>query len=329
LTKIHHVLSLIRSVGLNDIDRFFAVSTAIAGDARASGKEAVASQVDEAVKHARGDLQKAKVSFTPIGLPVIQSKELEGLVSGTASEARMEDLIVEEKLNRRIARFLREHRERERLNNAGLKPQRKVLLSGPPGTGKGLTAQVIAGELGLPLYKILLDGVISKFMGETSSKLRLIFNAIKDSPGVYFFDEIDALAARRGLEDVGEARRMLNSLLVFLAEDNSESIILAATNHPGLLDAAIFRRFDAAFHYKLPSDDSIRRIVQTAVGTCKFADVNWEAVAAAGSGLSQAELMTAMADAARSAVLDHDDMISDGLLMESLRNRAEATNFQP
>ncbi|MBY3157186.1 ATP-binding protein [Rhizobium laguerreae] len=310
---------------MNDSDRFFSVATAIAGDARAAGKETVASQVETAVKHAQAEIQKTKGGFTPLGLPIVQSKELEGLVSGTTSESRLTDLIVDDRLHGKIARLLREHREADRLRNAGLQPRRKILLSGPPGTGKGLTATVIAGELGLPLYKILLDGVISKFMGETSSKLRLIFEAIKKSPGVYFFDEIDALAARRGLDDVGEARRMLNSLLVFLEEDQSESVILAATNHPGLLDGAIFRRFDAALHYDLPSDDRIRRVVQTAVGGCTFAGVDWESVVAAGKGLSQAELLIGVADAARSAVLDHDGIVSDGLLLESLWDRQGAS----
>lgn len=324
MTKIIHVRELIRSFGMNDADRFFSVATAIALDARAAGKETVASQVEEAVKYAEREIRKTNGKFTPIGLPVTLSTELQGLVSGTTSDKRLADLIVNDDLQVKIARFLREHRERDRLRRAGLEARRKVLLSGPPGTGKGLTAAVIAGELELPLYKVLLDGVISKFMGETSSKLRLIFEAIKKSPGVYFFDEIDALAARRGLDDVGEARRMLNSLLVMLEEDQSDSIILAATNHPGLLDGAIFRRFDAAFHYGLPSDDDIRRVVQTSVGDCTFADVDWDSVVAAGNGLSQAELLIGVADAARSAILDHDGVVSEGVLLQSLWDRQQA-----
>jgi SpoVK/Ycf46/Vps4 family AAA+-type ATPase len=324
MTKIFHVRELIRSFGMNDAERFFNVAASIAVDARAAGKETVATQVEASMKAAQAEIRKTKGSFTPVGLPIVQSKELEGLVSGTASDNRLSDLIVDDGLQAKIARFLREHREGDRLRSAGLAPRRKVLLSGPPGTGKGLTAAVIAGELGLPLYKILLDGVISKFMGETGSKLRLIFEAIKKSPGVYFFDEIDALAARRGSDDVGEARRMLNTLLVMLEEDRSDSVILAATNHPGLLDVAIFRRFDAAFHYALPSDKDIRRVVQTSVGDCTFADVDWDSVVAAGSGLSQAELLIGVADAARSAVLDHEGVVTEELLLQSLWDRQGA-----
>jgi AAA+ superfamily predicted ATPase len=329
MTKIQHVRELIRSFGMNDNERFFAVATAIAGDARASGKETVASQVEEAVKYAEGQIRKTKGNFTPIGLPVALSTELQGLVSGTTSDMRITDLIVDDGLQIKIARFLREHRERDRLRQAGLEARRKVLMSGPPGTGKGMSAAVIAGELGLPLYKIRLDGVISRFLGETGSKLRLIFEAIKKSSGVYFFDEVDALAASRGSNDVGEARRMLNSLLVMLEEDQSDSIILAATNHPGLLDSAIFRRFDAAFHYNLPSDENIRRVVQTSAGDCTFSDVDWNNVVAAGHGLSQAELLIAVSDAARTAVLDHDCVVSEDLLLESLLDRQAAGASNP
>ncbi|MCS4090090.1 AAA family ATPase [Rhizobium sp. BK176] len=324
MTKISHVRELIRSFGMNDNQRFFSVATAIACDARAAGKETVASQVEEAVKYAEAEIRKTKGNFTPIGLPITLSSELQGLVSGSASDMRLTDLIVDDNLQGKIARFLREHRERDRLRRAGLEVRRKVLMSGPPGTGKGMTAAVIAGELGLPLYKIRLDGVISKFLGETGGKLRLIFEAIKKSPGVYFFDEVDALAASRKSDDVGEARRMLNSLLVMLEEDQSDSIILAATNHPGLLDDAIFRRFDAAFHFGLPTDDNIRRVIQRSVGGCTFSEVDWDNVVAAGNGLSQAELLIAVGDAARTAVLDHNCVVSEDLLLHSLRDRQEA-----
>jgi SpoVK/Ycf46/Vps4 family AAA+-type ATPase len=109
----------------------------------------------------------------------------------------------------------------------------------------------------------MLDGVITKYMGETAAKLRLIFDAVQSTRGVYLFDEVDALATSRGADnDIGEARRMLNSLLQFLDEDSSGSILIAATNHPGLLDAAIFRRFDAALVYQHPTSEEVERILR-------------------------------------------------------------------
>ncbi|MGK6891489.1 AAA family ATPase [Klebsiella pneumoniae] len=141
-----------------------------------------------------------------------------------------------------------------RIKEHGLSPRRKVLLVGPPGTGKTLTASALAGELGIPLFQVRFDALITKFMGETASKLRQVFDAIADIRGVYFFDEFDAIGSQRSLtNDVGEIRRVLNSFLQMIEQDNSSSIIIAATNHPEILDYALFRRFDDVIEYHLPT----------------------------------------------------------------------------
>ena len=146
-----------------------------------------------------------------------------------------------------------EQRQQQNLRDHGLQPRRKLLLVGPPGSGKTMTAAVLAGELHLPLFTIVLDGLITKFMGETAAKLRLVFDAMQATRGVYFFDEFDAIGARRGeRQDVGEIRRVLNSFLQFLEQDESHGLIVAATNHPELLDKALFRRFDDVIEYSVP-----------------------------------------------------------------------------
>ncbi|MFI1373727.1 AAA family ATPase [Streptomyces longwoodensis] len=141
--------------------------------------------------------------------------------------------------------MLHEQRQRARLERFGFTPVHRILLSGPPGTGKSMTAAALAGELKLPLFTIRLDGLISRFMGETAAKLRLVFDAVAQTRAVYLFDEFDALGAERAAgNDVGEARRILNSFLLFLDEAPSESLVVAGTNHHQLLDRALFRRFD-------------------------------------------------------------------------------------
>ena len=121
-----------------------------------------------------------------------------------------------------------------------------------------MTASVLASELRLPLYIIQIDKIITKFMGETSSKLRQIFKLIESHRGVYFFDEFDSIGTDRSLEnEVGEMRRVLNSFLQFLEGDASDSIIITATNNISLLDRALFRRFDDIIYYDLPNNDEI------------------------------------------------------------------------
>ena len=131
--------------------------------------------------------------------------------------------------------------------------RRKRLIEGKPGTGKTMTASVIASEVSLPLYTIQVDKLVNKFMGETSARLRQIFDSMETQQGVYLFDEFDAIGADRSLDnEVGEMRRILNSFLQFIEQDASDSIIIAATNNQKILDQALFRRFDDVLHYDLP-----------------------------------------------------------------------------
>lgn len=131
--------------------------------------------------------------------------------------------------------------------------RRKRLIEGKPGTGKTMTASVIASEVSLPLYTIQVDKLVNKFMGETSARLRQIFDSMETQQGLYLFDEFDAIGADRSLDnEVGEMRRILNSFLQFIEQDASDSIIIAATNNQKILDQALFRRFDDVLHYDLP-----------------------------------------------------------------------------
>ena len=175
----------------------------------------------------------------------------------------LSELIVSEDISGKIQRILNEYRNRNKLVSYGLTNRRKILIEGNPGTGKTLTASIIASELSLPLYTVQMDKLVTKFMGETSAKLRQIFDSIESTVGVYLFDEFDAIGADRSLDnEVGEMRRILNSFLQFIEQDDSESIIVAATNNQKLLDQALFRRFDDVLHYKLPTSKEIKRLFE-------------------------------------------------------------------
>ena len=139
-----------------------------------------------------------------------------------------------------------------------------MLLVGPPGTGKTLTASALAGELRLPLFTVRLEALFSRFFGETAGKLRILFDQIAQTRGVYLLDEFDAIGPRRGdPNDVGEIRRVLNSVLAFMEEPNStDSLVLAATNHVEILDEALARRFDEVIEYHLPDPTSARAIIE-------------------------------------------------------------------
>jgi SpoVK/Ycf46/Vps4 family AAA+-type ATPase len=143
-----------------------------------------------------------------------------------------------------------------------------MLLVGPPGTGKTMTASALAGELHLPLFTVRLEALFSRFFGETAAKLRLLFDQIAQTRGVYLLDEFDAIGSHRGdPNDVGEIRRVLNSVLAFMEEPNStDSLVLAATNHVGILDEALPRRFDEVIEYSYPDREAARAILERRLG---------------------------------------------------------------
>ena len=164
-----------------------------------------------------------------------------------------------------------------------------------PNTPFQMTASILAGELGIPLFLVRLDSLITKFMGETAAKLRQVFDSIADMRGVYFFDEFDAIGSHRGLaNDVGEIRRVLNSFLQMIEHDQSNSLIVAATNHPEILDYALFRRFDDVVEYKLPTLDQIAGFIRTRLGTFLPKRLVLKAAAARADGLSYAEICRAV-----------------------------------
>jgi SpoVK/Ycf46/Vps4 family AAA+-type ATPase len=185
-----------------------------------------------------------------------------------------------------------------------------------------MTARALAGDLKLPLFSILLHGLMTKFMGETAAKLRLIFDAIGETRGVYLFDEFDAIGGQRGLtNDVGEIRRVLNSFLNFLEEAKSTSLIVAATNHPDLLDPALFRRFDDVVEYSLPTPELTQQAFQARLQGLKTDTVDWPAVVGAASGLSYADIIKACEDAAKETILSDIPVIQTELLLQALRDR--------
>lgn len=260
-------------------------------------------------------------------VPLAQPKgELASLVSVNYSDTRLSSMVLPPMLEERLKRVLVEKRQQHQLREHGLSPRRKLLFLGPPGSGKTMTAAALAGELRLPLFTIVFDTLITKFMGETASKLRLVFDAMVDTLGVYFFDEFDAIGARRSVRnDVGEIRRVLNSFLQFLERDDSDSLIIAATNHPELLDPALFRRFDDVIHYALPDVEIARRILMSRLSNFKTAGIDWDAAVKAGADMSQAELSRAAEEAAKRTVLAKRVSITNEDLAAAIAERKAPT----
>lgn len=317
MATAEQIKSLIRSHLDESPDRFFTTALQVAAHEARQGHTALANDIRDLVDKAR----KKQTSDVIVSIP----KELTGLILSEEPAIPLSSLVVNQDLKSRIERIVLEYRQQGKLKKHGLTHRRKILLSGPPGTGKTMTAKILAHELKQPLQIIQMDRLVTKFMGETSAKLRLVFDRIRIGPGVYLFDEFDAIGGERGLDnDVGEMRRVLNSFLQFIENDPSENLIIAATNTPKLLDRALFRRFDDILYYDLPDAKECARLITNLLGTLKRKNFPVEKAANAAAGLSHAEIDHACKDAIKMTILSNQSHVSYKIF-ESLIEEKQAS----
>ena len=251
--------------------------------------------------------------------------ELSELIFTEEPQVPFEALVVSGDMKSRIERIILEFRQQNKLKSYGLIHRRKILLTGAPGTGKTMTAKVLASELKQPLHIVQVDRLVTKFMGETSAKLRQIFDRMREVPGVYLFDEFDAIGSERSLDnDVGEMRRVLTAFLQFIENDTSDNLIIAATNNMQLLDRALFRRFDDVLHYDLPGKEECSRLIANLLGTFYSKRFPLEKAAEAALGLSHAEIDRACRDAMKSAVLNNKNCVTVNNFLKVLKERRTA-----
>lgn len=314
-----HLKALVKSHTSGDDEGFYAVAMQVAAKAARQGHHRLAGELKDLVDAARR--QSRGTVVTPIAQP---RGEIADLASASFPEVGLQDLVVGEAIRAQIKQVLAEQRQRHGLTERGFHPVHRLLLEGPPGTGKTMTAAVIAHDLDLPLMTIRLDSVLSKYLGETGSKLRLLFEAVASQRAVYLFDEFDALGGDRAGNDVGEARRILNSFLVFLEQASPESIVVAATNHRAILDRALFRRFDMVISYHHPTPDEAVAVLKARLGPMGKG-IRWAPVQGLTQGMSHAELVKAAETAAKRALLAGDDRVTAGTLAEALGERSHAT----
>jgi hypothetical protein len=319
MASAQQLIGLIKSHAEGDAERFFDLAMQLSAAEEQKGHSRLAEQLRQWAHAGHRPSAIPAPKLTPITAP--RGDLVQFLLASYPSE-RLNNVILAAPIEGELAHIVFETRMREKLEDKGLRPRRRLLLSGPPGTGKTLTAHALAGELQFPLFSVMLHGLITKFMGETAQKLKLVFDAVKTTRGVYLFDEIDALAAARGDgNDVGEARRVLNSFLQFLDEDAGPSIVIATTNLPEILDRAVLRRFDLVLSYELPDRASIRLALERRLIGFSIARLSWEKVVDCAIGLSTADVVAAAEDAARRAVLGDRNSITTLDLLDSLERR--------
>lgn len=320
MSKSDQLKALLKSHIEGDDSHFFAVAMQIAAAEAKCGHGKLAQEI-------RALIDEAKVKTTgyssPQPIPITTPRgELSSLLSVSYPKLRLSDMVLMEGVSERLKRLIKEQRQIKKIRSYGLVPRKKLLLVGKPGTGKTMSATVLAGELGLPLFAVRLDSLMTKYMGETAAKLRLIFESLTQIRGVYLFDEFDAIGSQRGLlNDVGEIRRILNSFLQMIEQDTSDSLILAATNHPEILDHALFRRFDDVVEFELPPKELIEQVLNNKLSYFKKKAMDWKKLAEKAEGLSYADITRSCEDAIKDAIIHDREEVSMEDILKTLQER--------
>lgn len=320
MSSAKQILAMLRSRAEGDEDAFFSIALQIAASEARQGRRDTAQEMRTEIDKARSRNSRGASVTIPFASP---RGSLEGLLEMRDPRYKLKDVVLGDRLLGRFSDVLRQQRKRDWLREHGKTPNRRILFVGPPGSGKTMSAEALAGELHLPLFIIRLEGMITRYMGETAAKLRLIFDESAKRRGVYLFDEFDAVGGQRtATNDVAEMRRVLNSLLQFMEEGNStDSVIICSTNHPSLLDRALLRRYDQVLEFDAPTSAQIKTLIEANVIPMKVVRPAWKQIIHAAEGLSQSEIVRAADDAVKTAILDERKQLTTEELVDRLQER--------
>lgn len=253
------VLRIIEGGLANDKRKIVTYSNKLADRLAKEGNEALAKcireKIDYSISHGQATADSVRL------LPIDLDSRLR-MVEVYPPEQTRQDIVLDSSVERQVADFISMVNHGAQLELAGVNINKTMLLYGVPGCGKTSIAHYVAEKTGLPLIVARLDGIVSSLLGSTAKNLRKIFDYAQSIPCILFLDEFDAIAKARDDEhELGELKRVINSLLQDIDNLHSDSVLIAATNHPELLDKAVWRRFVQVVEVGLPSDTAITQMI--------------------------------------------------------------------
>jgi len=262
-------------------------------------RQALKRTMDAIIEASRASKQESRPSpqsslFAPV--PSELPNGISELVFDVPAHKRLSDLVLSANLKESIEEFIYEFSHASLLREHSVEPRHTLLLIGPPGNGKTSLAEVIASELSLPLLSVRYDAIVDSFLGETANRFRRLIDYVAANPSVLFFDEFDAVGKDRGdSQETGEIKRVVSSLLVQLDRLPSHSVVICATNHPELLDKAVWRRFEVRVEVPLPGPSELKEWFQKferSLGASAGIDAQEFADCMAGESMSEVEAFT-------------------------------------
>lgn len=246
------------------------------------------------------------------------------LVEVHSPQRSRSEMVLTPEVQGRLERVVDEFRSQATLARHGLAPKSRLLFVGPPGCGKTLCAEVLAGELGLEVLHARFDGIVSSYLGETANNLRRVFGYASQRQAVLFFDEFDALGKRRDdPQELGELKRVVSSFLQILDAHPRDRMVIAATNHEGMLDDALWRRFDEVLLFGRPTPDQIVQLMELRLRSVRKRSVDLSAFAHQMKGFSYADAERVCLEATKAMLLrGHKELTPETFEKELSEQRA-------
>jgi SpoVK/Ycf46/Vps4 family AAA+-type ATPase len=316
---------LFLNFSLNEREGFFAAAAEIIEEEKAKNHALLARDLEKILQNANGKAL-ASNSFNYDRYPEVPKDRETGLALIDVQKFDYSwDRVILNETNLAILQTVAlENRKQEVLEAYGLKPKLKLLFCGPPGCGKTLTAKVLSGVLGIPLVYVNLTAVFSSFLGETATNLKKIFSYVETGEWVVLFDEFDAIARDRNtLNEHGEVKRLVNSLLQLIDTSNSKSLFIAATNHESLLDSAVWRRFDEILFFDKPNVKLKVQLLTNYLSAFRHEKISFEEIASKLEGATGADIERICADAMKAVILRGDRQLTHSDLQTSIRRYTE------
>jgi len=259
---------------------------------------------------------------SPVNRPIMSNNgAVHDLCAEITPSRSIDNLVLPEIVVTACRELVEEHHRAELLRSYGLRPRNRVLLAGAPGNGKTSLAEALSHDLMVPLIVARYDGLIASYLGETASRLRRLFDYVRTRSCVLFFDEFDTIGKERGDEhETGEIKRVVSSLLLQVDDLPSHVIVVTATNHPELLDRAVWRRFQVRLELPPPTREQTCEFFERAAARVDI-PFGYAARTLANKlhGLNYSELEDFLADVARRYVLSLPGADSKSIVAERLR----------
>lgn len=296
---------LFRAIFSDDTKSLKQLADLIVKTEKDKGHSKLALNLEEIINQSRNS--KSAINYIQNNMSQLPTSKRNNmpLVSYIPQSQLKHHMVLPAEIESRLERIEKEYTAQDRLMKFNLKPKKKVLLYGPPGCGKTLSAERLAWNLGLPLLKVRFDSLLSSFFGESAANLRNVFDYCRKEPAVLLLDECDFIAkSRTSGQDVGEVPRIVNMLLMLLDEYDSPGLVVATTNLKITLDEALFRRFDDVVEVPLPSETEIRMLLKMTLSAIDTSNtLKWDELAKRLEGHSAASIVSLSENAAKNAIL--------------------------